>query len=324
MKNHSKQLALLAGACTIATLSPLAHAGEELFPETYMADTLPKGVFEAEQGVTYREGKSKGTYQLWQTRTELEYGLTDRWMIAGYLNAYSVEAENNNSKNSRVAFTSSGGDGDEITGGGPGTFGAYVPNASTFPLPAAHYQKSDFDSVSVETIYQLTSPYTDPLGSAVYFEFTKGDKTREIELKGLLQKNYLEDRLVLAFNAVVEFERNDYSRVAPIEKETEVEFTGGASFRFAENLRAGAELRNIRGYTGHSIDSDDRSYSIWYFGPQLSYTAQRYYVTLGYQRQLPWAQAYDEAAQLEQIGGLNYKEFEANFVRLKTGVNFKP
>eukprot|EP00456_Euglypha_rotunda_P069311 TRINITY_DN60937_c0_g1_i1.p1 TRINITY_DN60937_c0_g1~~TRINITY_DN60937_c0_g1_i1.p1 ORF type:complete len:122 (-),score=34.64 TRINITY_DN60937_c0_g1_i1:10-375(-) len=98
----SQLLALLAGTCAAAMLSPFAHAGEELFPETYMADTLPKGVFEAEQGVTYREGKSKGTYQLWQTRTELEYGLTDRWMIAGYLNAYSVEAENNNSKNSRV------------------------------------------------------------------------------------------------------------------------------------------------------------------------------------------------------------------------------
>jgi hypothetical protein len=319
MKNNTKQLlAVLA----LGSFAPLVHAGEELFPETYLADTLPKGVFEVEQGTTYREGKSEGTYQLWESRTEIEYGVTDKWLIAGYVNGYSVEAQNDNSAASRVAFTSGGGDGDEISGGGPGTFGAYVPNASKLPIPAAKYKKTDYDSVSFETIYRILSPYTDPVGLAAYFEYTQGPNGRELEFKALLQKNYLEDRLVLAANAVIEVERNEYNDIN-VEKETEYELTGGASYRFAENWRAGAEMRNIRGYNGHSFDSDDRSYSVWYAGPQVSYTAMRFFATLGYQRQLPWAQAYDSAAKLEQVSGLNYKEFEANFMRLKFGVNFK-
>lgn len=309
-------------ALLAVSIAPLAHAGEELFPETYLADTLPKGVFEAEQGVTYREGKSEGTYRLWQTRSELEYGISDRWQIAGYINAYSVQAENDNSKASRVNFTASGGDGDEISGGGPGTFGAYVPSSTTLPIPAARYRNTDFDSISIETIYKILNVYTDPIGLAGYLEYTGGDHSQEIELKALLQKNYFDDRLVLAANANLEFERNSYNLTGVAERETELEFTGGASYRFASNWRAGGELRNIRGYTGHSIGSGDRSYSVWYLGPQVSYTGVRWFATLGYQRQMPWAEAYDAPAKLEQVSGLNYKEFEANFVRLKFGFNF--
>jgi hypothetical protein len=317
--DSKKWLAALA----IAAFVPLAQAGEEIFPETYLADTLPKGVFEAEQGVTYREGKSEGTYKLWQTRSELEYGVSDRWQLAGYINAYSVEAQNDNSPASRIAFTASGGDGDEVSGGGPGTFGNYVPSTTTRPIPAANYRKTDFDSVSIESIYRILDVYTDPVGLAGYVEYTGGDHSQEIELKALLQKNYLDDRLVLAANAVVEFERDSYSLLGTSERETEVEFTGGASYRFASNWRAGGELRNIRGYTGHSIGSGDRSYSVWYLGPQVSYTGVRWFATLGYQRQMPWAEAYDQAAKLEQVSGLNYKEWEANFLRLKFGFNFK-
>jgi hypothetical protein len=313
----------LLAALAIASFAPLARAGEEIFPETYLSDTLPKGVYEAEQGVTYREGKSEGTYKLWQTRSELEYGISDNWQLAGYINAYSVEAQNDNSQASRVAFTASGGDGDEVSGGGPGTFGNYVPSSTTRPIPAANYRKTGFDTLSVESIYKILNVYTDPVGLAGYVEYTGGDHSQEIELKALLQKNYLEDRLVLAANAVVEFERDSYSLLGTSERETEVEFTGGASYRFASNWRAGGELRNIRGYTGHSIGSGDRSYSVWYLGPQVSYTGVRWFATLGYQRQMPWAEAYDQAAKLEQVGGMNYKEWEANFVRLKFGFNFK-
>src|SRR5262245_19314072 len=150
MKNYINPLAL---AVTLVMAGATAQATEQIFPETYLAETLPKGAIEAEQWVTYREGKSQGTYSLWQTRTEFEYGITDRWLASVYVNTYSVTAHDDNSSKSRVDFTSGGGDGDEITGGGPGTFGSYVPNSSRFPIPAAHYNKTDFDSVSLETIY---------------------------------------------------------------------------------------------------------------------------------------------------------------------------
>ena len=82
------------------------------------------------------------------------------------------------------------------------------------PIPAARYSKSDFESVSVETVYQFMSPYKDGFGLAGYVEATAGSKTRELELKLLLQKNFFEDDLILAANIALEFERSRFSGLA--------------------------------------------------------------------------------------------------------------
>lgn len=312
---------LLVAAAAVV-FAPLAQAGEAIFPNTYLAETLPKGGLEGEQWLTYREGKSQGTYQLTESRTELEYGITDRWQISLYANAYSVKAENNNSQASRNDFTVGGGDGDEVTGGGPATFGPKVPNTERLPIPSALYKKTDFDSVSVESVYQFLSPYKSPVGLSGYVEYTVGSDVKELEFKGLLQKNLLEDQLILAANLAVEFEEESYSQ-GGTEKETEVELSGGASYRFAPGWRAGAELRNVRGYAGHSLGSDDRKFSVWYAGPMVSYGAKQWFAVLGYQAQLPWAEAYDRFAANEQISGRNYLGGEKNVLRLKLGVNFK-
>lgn len=316
MKNNMYRIPL---AIVLALATFHARASEQLFPETYLSETLPKGGLEGEESVTYRDGKSQGIYNLLQTRTEAEYGVTDRWMASLYVNTYSVKAYNNNSDASRVDYTSSGGDGDEITGGGPGTFGAYVPSTSTFPIPAAHYAKTDFDSASFETIYNFLSPYADGIGLSGYFEYTYGNHSQEIELKGLLQKNLRDDAVILAANLAVELERNSWSLVST-EKETEVELTGGASFRISQHFRAGFELRNLQGFTNYSLDSDNHAWSVWYGGPMVSASFGKVFAVLGYQRQLPWATALNHAAQVEQVGGLNYLDFERNFIRLKFGI----
>jgi hypothetical protein len=326
MKKHVTKMqsmhAAIAVVIVIAATTQCAHASEQIFPETYLSETLPQGAIEGEQWVTYREGKSQGTYGLFQTRTEIEYGVTSRWLTSLYINTYSVTAHNNNSDKSRVDFTSSGGDGDEVTGGGPGTFGAYVPNSSRFPIPAANYHKADFDSVSIENIYGFLSPYSDGIGLSGYLEYTYGEHIQEIEFKGLLQKNLLDDRLILAANLAVELEKNSYS-LAGTEKETEVELTGGASYRLSRHFRAGLELRNIQGFGGYSLASDNHAYSIWYAGPMVSFSYSKFFAVLGYERQLPWAEAFNHAAQVEQISGLNYLEFEKNFARLKFGYSFR-
>jgi hypothetical protein len=315
-------IARLAVSIAAACCALSAHATEQLFPETYLAEVLPKGALEAEQWLTYREGKSQGTYGLMQSRTELEYGITSRWMASLYINTYSVNAHNNNSSKSRTDYTSTGGDGDEVTGGGPATFGPYVPNSSRFPVPSAYYGKTDFDSVSVETIYNFMSPYSDGIGLSGYFEYTYGDKIQEIELKALLQKNLMDDRLILAANFVVELEKNSYSLVAT-EKETEIEFTGGASYRVGQHFRVGLEARNIQGFSGYSAASGNHAYSIWYAGPVVSFSVNKFFAVLGYQYQLPWAEAFNHAAQNEQISGQNFYEYEKNFVRLKFGMSFR-
>ncbi len=314
-----RSLALITTVIGIATP---ADANDQIFPETYTADVLPKGGVEFEQWITYREGKSQGTYGLTQTRTEIEYGITDRWQASLYLNAYSVNAHNNNSEKSRVDFTSSGGDGDEVTGGGPATRGAYVPNSSRFPIPAAYYHKTDFDSVSLETIYNFFSPYITPVGLSAYAEYTYGDHTQELELKVLAQKNLLDDKLILAANVVLELEKNSYS-LTGTEKETEIELTGGASYRLSSHFRAGVEARNIQGFGGYSAASGNHAYSIWYAGPVISFSAGKVFAMLGYQRQLPWAESFNHAADVEQISGINYYEYEKNFVRFRMSYSFR-
>src|SRR5439155_1059477 len=75
------------------------------------------------------------------------------------------------------------------------------------PFDSYHY----FESVSLEAIYRLLSPYKDPIGLALYFEPSIGDQERELEWKVILQKNWLEDRLVWALNInyELEFEKAD-------------------------------------------------------------------------------------------------------------------
>jgi hypothetical protein len=318
--------AATAAAIAAALASPAARASDQIFTHTYLSETTPAGEKEIEQQTTYRDKKSQGTYRLWQSRTEFEYGITDRWQVSLYANAYSVTAENNNSIASRNNFTAGPGDGDEVTGGGPATIGSYVPGSSTLPIPAARYSKSDFESVSVETVYQFLSPYKDGFGLAGYLEATGGSKTAELELKLIAQKNLLEDDLILAANIALEFENNRWSNLGS-EKETELVISGGASYRFAPGWRVGLEIRNERAWEGgYTLSSGKRDYSAWFAGPTIHYAGkirdQGFFVTAGYSTQLPWASAYSPSSQVELVDGRVYKETEKNVFRVIVGVSF--
>lgn len=324
-KSGVKSGAILSTA-SVLSVAIAAHtqAGEALFTHTYLAETLPKGAMEVEQWITQRSDKSQGTYELTQYRTEFEYGVTDYWTLAFYANAYSVEAENNNSTASRNNYSAAaGGDGDEVTGGGPVTFGNYVPYFERLPLPSSKYTKSEFESISLESITQFKSPYKDGYGLAGYAELTYGEKTEELELKLLYQKNLLEDDLILAANGVLELEHEEWAGVGSGEKETLLAFTGGASYRLAANWRLGLELRNERGYEGaYSLANKYRNYSAWYAGPSLHYGAHNIAVTVGYQQQLPLASAYSNAAKIELVGDRVYNYSEKNSWRVMMGYSF--
>ena len=325
MKQTFVKLKAPVGAFTVAVLATLgqaqpARAGESLFGWTYLAEVLPSGGVESELWSTYRTKKSQGTYNLWQNRAEIEYGITDRWQVSLYLNQYSVKAEANNSNASRNNFTVIG-DGDEVSGGGPVTFGSHVPFYGLLPIPSAPHSKSAFESVSLETIYQFTSPYKDGVGLAGYLEYSKGSNTEEFEIKAIVQKNLLEDQLVLAANIALEFENEKWSGIGT-ERETLLQLTAGASYRLAPAWHAGLELRNDRGYNNHSLSSGDRQYSAWFLGPNISYTAPAWFVTLTYMGQMPWATAYSDSAKVEQVSGRNYKAAERDNWRLKVGYSF--
>lgn len=323
MKNIMHRLPIAIALLSSATICNNLSASEALFSHTYLAETLPQGAMEVEQWFTQRSDKSQGTYDLTQYRTEFEYGVTDRWTLSVYANAYKVVAENNNSTASRNNYNASAGDGDEVTGGGPVTFGAYVPYFENLPLPSAKYEKSDFESVSIESIYQFNSAYKDGYGLAGYTEVTYGSKTQELEFKLLYQKNLLDDDLILAGNIALELEKEEWAGVGSGEKEAALIFSGGGSYRLAANWRLGLELRNEHGYEGaYSIASKYRDYSAWYIGPTLHYGDKNFSLTAGYQQQLPYATAYSEAAKVELVGDRAYNNGEKHVLRVVLGLSF--
>jgi len=128
--NHRR--ALVAALWLAALLT--ARADERLFTYVQEAEVLPKGGLEFEQWLTHRRGKANGVFAAWDFREELEYGLTDRLTVAGYLNFKSTHS-------------------DGVTG---------QPDESGI----------EFEGVSTELKYQLLNPNTKPMGLLLYGEAT--------------------------------------------------------------------------------------------------------------------------------------------------------
>src|SRR5215467_7353088 len=76
MSKTRRILVVLIGALAAASLS---WADEGLFGYVKGAEPLPKGTFDAEQWFTWRGGKEQGSYNALDTKTEVEYGITDRF-----------------------------------------------------------------------------------------------------------------------------------------------------------------------------------------------------------------------------------------------------
>ena len=146
-----------------------ASAGEGSFGWIYTLDLQPKGTLEFEQRLQLTRKQAAGTYDLWRSRTELEYGLTDDIQIAGYLNAYSVNAAGN--------YTN------------PLACGAAASCTGGYAVPedaGASYRKTDIDGASLEAIWRLSNPVVSPLGVDLYAEVTRGKLADEIETRLLL------------------------------------------------------------------------------------------------------------------------------------------
>ena len=125
-----------------------ARAEESMFGFVYTTDLLPKGGWEIEQWMTWRHQKNNGYFDQLEGRTELEYGLTDQLQVALYANYAWTRAYHN------------------------GPFGATTPSEqfSDYNVgPDDRFSAARFIGVSG---YRILSPYTDPVGLALYTEPT--------------------------------------------------------------------------------------------------------------------------------------------------------
>ena len=273
----------------LTLLASRALAGESPFGYVYTTDTHPKGKREVEQWITQRHGQSRGDYDAWQFRTELEYGVRDDLQTALYLNYDRVDAFHNKP--------------DDTTGPG-----AFVPDEVN---PGARYRSTFFESVSNEWIYRVLSPYKDPIGLALYIEPSYGSKKRELEGKIILQKNFLDDRLVWAANLTAAREKEKFH--GEWERESELELTSGLAYQFAPHWHGGFEYRHHRGH----------EYAANFLGPSFHYADKSWWVTATFLSQLGNAKAYTDDAREDIIGGRFYGEHhERNELRVKVGFSF--
>jgi uncharacterized protein DUF6662 len=291
----------------ITLMAVSAFAGEAQFGFVYTTDLMPMGKKEVEQWLSWRHQKIGGRFDLLESRTEIEYGVTDRLQVALY-GIYDWTQSFHN-----------------------GPFGATTP-AEPFSDystgPDDHFSAGRFVGIAGEEIYRVLSPYTDPVGLALYEEPTVGPKFFESESKLILQKNFLDDTLVLAFNWTYAPE----FRLLPADlgngmitnswqEETDVNANFGASYRFMRNWSGGFEMLNEREF--NSFNFTEQTNSGYFLGPSFHYGGKTFFVSATFLEQLPWATVHAATVPGAVVDGRDYdNDFEKYRVRVKVGFPF--
>jgi len=264
-----------------------ARADENYFGYSYGTETLSKGSFELYNWVTWRTGKGDGSYDALDLRQELEYGITDRLQASLYLNERYHAIDDVEGLKDRDQFA--------------------------------------FQGVQASVKYAFLSPYKDPLGFALYVEpgysnIKKGSGASQdqwsLELKAMLQKNFLDDQLVAVLNISPEWEVGKKHGEYRWENELGFEVTSGLSYRVAPKWFVGLETRYDSKYPDFPAQADREAWA-FFVGPVVHYAAERWWMTV---------------TALPQVGGapndgarsaaLNLDEYEKFELRIKTGINF--
>jgi hypothetical protein len=290
---------LALGALVLSSLPALAD--ENLFGYVRGAETLPKGAGEFYQWFTQRSDKGAGHYRALDSKTEFEYGVSDRFQVSAELNALAID-----------------------------TSGLRIDGY----LPADKKTGLRFQGVELGVKYNFLSPAKDDFGLSglATFEYGaldvhSGQKKTEYEIETSLQaqKYYLEGQLVVVGNVGV---RAAYEKRKPIanlpegfdwptdpEMEISTKFGGGVSYRFAPGWSVGAEVLREAEY---ETEVGQERWST-FGGPSLHWAGQKWWATFTYFKQLRGGGEKYEG-QVDQ--NLHLIEKTKNEVRLKVGYNF--
>jgi hypothetical protein len=247
--NRPSVWALFAAGTVVA--AGAAQADDRPFAFAYSTDIEAQGENEIEQELTWTSGHAHEAYQGIESRTEIERGFTDNFQGSFYL-----------------------------------TYDWQRTRAHPVAGPA---DTSNIPGISGEFIYRFWNVYFDPIGFALYAEPAIGNGTRSFEVKALLQKNFLNDKLRAVLNVNVE-DRWEKNSIGHYDESSALEFYTGIAYSLTPDWSVAAELDNERGFDGLLLGgSSSYADNAWFFGPTLSYAGQPFRLVLGAQTQLPWA-----------------------------------
>jgi hypothetical protein len=283
-----------------ALLSFCSFAGESLFQRAYTTETVPEGHFEIEQSVRNRNQRAYGEYSAYDFRSELEYGVTDKFQAAIYVNLESLHAK-----------------------------GAPDDNYAPGDTPAGFSNDSFFgQGLSAEFIYRVLSPMKDPIGLAFYYEPSLMNYDMhnaqyvfnglENEVRVIVQKNYLEDQLVLVYNLAIEMEYFRYAgNDSPFQGELDWNNEIGGTYRVASNWYVGAEARNHNEF-GNFWHHD---HCVVWAGPVIHYGGEKIWATFGVLRQFYGnPNGLDDAGSDQGPPGFFLHSHEMTETTLKVGI----
>jgi hypothetical protein len=286
--------------CTTLFVHPL-KADENLLGYVKGAETLPQGSSELYQFITQRKDKSYGSYSAWNTVTEYEYGVTNRFTASAALLGQSIDTS-----------------GLVIDG--------YMPGDEDYGWKPS--------GIEVSAKYNFLSPALDDFGLSLMTsaEYTtldphsgKDKDTMSIEFNLIGQKYFIEGQLIWVGNIALEASRAVRGEIAnlpegfewPTDAEMELEFKAGTglSYRFSDNWFIGAEVLYEE---ERETEVDLERYS-FFAGPSLHYGSNQWWATLTLLKQLKGG---GEKFAEQTDNDLHLIEKTEQELRVKIGYNF--
>lgn len=283
-------------AAAIALMVPLgsapARAAGPDFGYVYTAETEEAGETELSAWATDRRGKGDGHYDAQDYRLEVERGITDHFQLSAYAN-----------------------------------FASHHVHGSSELQPVS--RNFAFQGLEAEFLYQVADP-AKGLGIAFYAEpgWSRINKVTgqnadefEVELKSIVQKNFLANRIVWATNLTLEPEwEREHEIVAPdvvehrTEKELAFEVASGLAYRVAPKWWLGVEGRYHSVYPNWTSGLHRENYAV-YAGPTVNYQAGEWSVTATWLPQL-FGSPHRPGSSLE------FEDHEKREFRLKVSREF--
>jgi hypothetical protein len=146
--------------------------------------------------------------------------------------------------------------------------------------PSGTISSGEFSGVSSEWKYKVLDPVADPVGLALYQEYTVGSDEFEWENRLILDKKI--GNTLIAYNFVIEPEWEFTPGKST--REIAVENNLGVTQFFTPRFSAGLEVRN---HNEKTEDSTGFEHSALFIGPVVSYARETWWITVTFLRQLP-------------------------------------
>jgi hypothetical protein len=209
---------LMAGTLNMA----VANASERYFTYVYEPETMPQGATEFEQTITLRTQRSddvgQRNFNQWELREEFEYGVTDNYTAALYINTEAVSFRD--------------------------------------PTTGASESEFSFDGISLENRYMVLNPAEHAVGLTLYLEPRYSGGEAEVEQKIILGQRFGDWKWAFNVTHATEWRLNEHETEGEFEVTTGItrhfnkRWSAGIEFRNHNELPEYREWENTAFFLG--------------------------------------------------------------------------